>query len=64
MSTESDQIYYSIDKEPDECARAIAGLVKADVSVYPLRLNTPILEVIKIIGLSFIEEFIQELRNK
>jgi hypothetical protein len=60
----SDHIYYSIDKEPDECARAVASLVKADVSVYPLRLNTPILEVIKIIGLSFIEQFIQELRNK
>jgi hypothetical protein len=63
MSPKNDQIYYSIDEQPEECARAVAGLVKADTSVYPRRSEVPILEVIKIIGMSFLEGFIVDLIN-
>ena len=63
MPSKSDQIYYSIDEQPEACARAVAGLVKADTFVYPRRLEAPMLEVIKIIGMSFLEGFILDLMN-
>jgi hypothetical protein len=63
MPSKSDQIYYSIDEQPEECARAVAGLVKADISIPPPRLNVPILEVIKLIGMSFLEGFILDIVN-